>query len=110
MNSRLGIFAIRANCSSVATAFPSRLYSIAFLLIMRFAEPEQKLWERLSSIVPQRHLSGFTPRHNHMNHREADRGQADELNRITASMADENIYVSSETNAFDAILARRMCS
>jgi Protein of unknown function (DUF4238) len=75
------------------------------LLIMRFAEPEQERWGKLSSIIPDAYLSGFIVWHNHVNRRAAENGEVDELNGITASMADTTIYVGSETNAFEAILS-----
>ena len=75
------------------------------LLVMQFAEPEDRLWEKLSKIIPDRYLAGFRVWHNYISYREAEAREVDELNRITASMAEKNIYLGSETEAFNTILA-----
>ena len=77
----------------------------AAMLVMRFAEPEDKLWEQLSSIIPKRYLQGFVVWDNYVDHREARDGEVDELNIITVSMCENNIYVGTETNAFDEVLS-----
>lgn len=76
------------------------------LLIMRFAEPEHTLWEKLSMIIPRCYLSGFVVWHNHVEFREAEKEEVEALNRVTASMSYTTIYVGSVTDDFNEVLSR----
>jgi Protein of unknown function (DUF4238) len=76
------------------------------LLVMRFAEPEHILWEKLSMIIPRCYLSGFVVWHNHIESREAEKEEVDALNRITASMSCTTIYVGSDTDQFNEVLSQ----
>jgi len=74
------------------------------MLVMSYAESEERLRKKLRSIIPAKYLAGFVPWHNCVHYRKAADGDAEGFNRITASMCHEYIYCGDATDEFRPVL------
>jgi hypothetical protein len=75
------------------------------MLIMRATEPEDFVWQKLWSIMPERYLPGFVVWYNHVEHRQVSPEETQSLNAITAAMCEKVLYSPFATDEFRKTLA-----